>query len=365
MVVKILIVIENLIMGGLKRVTTVVGNELAQQADVAYYSLAQTPAFYPLQAPLLVAPHPVAPTVTNYFGDRPLDVYQPQLRDLLATLATGHYDCVVLPGGLLVSFAPAIKASFPRINVIAWIHNNFRTYFDQYYVQMQPELQAGLTAADTVVVLTDSDLVNYAQFNPHTVKIYNPQTLGAAGQRADLQSHTIAFTGRIDIQHKGIDYLLELARQLPRDWQIAIAGHGKPADMATFHWLQRELGVSHRILYRGALQDQALRQHYQRASIFVMTSRWEGMPLVMGEAMAFGLPVAAMENTGSAEYLQQGRHGLLTAAKDVAALSQAVNTLIESPVLRQQYAYRSLERIKDFQMPRIMGQWQAILTQSA
>lgn len=362
---KVLIVVGNLIMGGLKRVTTVVGNELARQMDVTYYSLAETPAFYALRAPLLVTSQPISPSVTNYFGDRPLETYQPQLTDLLQTLTAGQYDSVILPGGLLISFAPVIKAQLPRLNVIAWIHNNFKMYFEQYYVQMLPELRAGLAAADTVVVLTDSDLANYAQFNPHTVKIYNPQTLGAAGQRADLQSHTIAFTGRIDIQHKGIDYLLELARWLPRDWQLTIAGHGKPADMATFKWLQRELGVSHRIIYRGALQDQALRRHYQRASIFVMTSRWEGLPLVMGEAMGFGLPVAAMENTGSAEYLQRGRHGLLTAAQDVSALWQAVDLLIENPMLRQRYAQRSLERAKDFQMPRIIGQWQQVLMQSA
>ncbi|VDG18917.1 glycosyltransferase [Lactiplantibacillus mudanjiangensis] len=361
---KLLIVVENLVMDGVKRASTVLGNALASQADVTYYSLAHPRSFYRLQAPLVVAPHPVDDQILNYFGDAPLQKYAIQITDLITFLRVGQYDSVILPGGLLTSFAPAIKASLPRLNVIAWMHNNVETYLYQYYVHMQKEFKTGLIAADAVVTLTASDLEGYSRFNPHTVKIYNPLTLNAAGHRADLRYHTIAFTGRIDIQHKGIDYLLALARQLPDDWQISMAGKGTPSAMATFDQLLTDLNVQDRIIYRGALKDEALRQHYQQASIFVMTSRWEGMPLVMGEAMALGLPVAAMTNTGSAEYLQGGRYGVLTPAHDVIGLWHGMQPLMADLSLREAYAQRSLQRAKAFSLPKIIRAWQGLLNRS-
>ncbi|ETY73553.1 glycosyltransferase [Lactiplantibacillus fabifermentans] len=360
---KVMLVVENLVMDGVKRATTVLGNALSTQAAVTFYALAQPPVFFKLQAPLIVAPRPADATINNFFGTRPLEKYAIQITDLIATLRNQKTDTVILPGGLLTSFAPAIKAALPNLNVIAWMHNNVNTYLNQYYVGMQTEFKLGLMAADTVVVLTDYDWEGYSRFNPHTVKIYNPLTLRPAEQPADLRQHTLAFTGRIDLQHKGVDYLVALARELPSDWRLAIAGSGKPHDMATFHRLVDELGVQDRIIYRGALQDVALQQHYRQASIFVMASRWEGMPLVIGEAMAMGLPVVSMWNTGSAEYLQDSQYGVLTPAQDIWGLWRGLWPLLAHIKQREYYAQQALLRSQDFTLARIVHQWWGLLTQ--
>jgi len=348
-------------MDGVKRAATVLGNALASQAEIAFYSLAQPRSFYPLSAPLITARRPASSAVLNYFGTAPLKVYSEQLEDLVTTLKAGQYDAVILPGGLLTSFAPAIKQQLPRINVIAWMHNNVDIYLNQYYVEMQSELISGLMAADSVVTLTDYDLEGYSRFNPHTVKVYNTLTLASHGVQADLDQHVIAYTGRIDIQHKGLDYLLTAAQSLPGDWKIAVAGSGPQDQLAIFNQLIAELGVADRIIYRGALKDDALRQHYQQASVFLMTSRWEGMPLVMGEAMAIGLPIVSMWNTGSAEYLQDGQYGVLTPAENVPALVDAMMPLLIDRKLREDYAQRARKRSHDFMMPRILRQWLSLL----
>ncbi|MCT4453318.1 glycosyltransferase family 4 protein [Lactiplantibacillus plantarum] len=361
MLMKILITVENLVMDGVKRAATVLGNALTSQAEVAFYSLAQPRSFYELSAPLITARQPASATVLNYFGADPLTVYAPQIDDLLTTIGSGAYDAVILPGGLLTSFAPAIKQRFPRVNVIAWMHNNVDIYLNQYYVQMQDELVAGLLAADTVVTLTDYDWEGYSRFNAHTVKFYNPPTMQAHGQQADLAQHIIAYTGRIDLQHKGLDYLLTVARALPDDWQIAVAGTGPEDQLATFNRLMAELDVRDRIIYRGALKDTELRAHYQQASVFMMTSRWEGMPLVMGEAMTMGLPIVSMWNTGSAEYLQGGQYGVLTPARDVNALITGLMPLLTDFECRAEYAARARQRSHDFTLSKIVRQWLALL----
>lgn len=353
---KLLIVLENVVMDGVKRAATVLGNNLNRQMDVAFYSLENVQPYYTLEAPLVTAKRPAPSNVLNYYGAEPYQQYADQIEDLCDYLVTEKYTSVILPAGLLTSFAPLIKNQVPEIRVIAWMHNNFKTYMTRYYKLMQTEFKAGLAAADTVVVLTDSDLEHYRQFNPNTVKIYNPLTL-APERQADLNSHVIAFTGRIAIQHKGIDYLLEAAKFLPADWKIAIAGSGTAEDMAIFKQLINKFQVADKIIYRGALKDRQLQQHYETASIFVSTSRWEGMPLVMGEAMAFGLPVIAMENTGSAEYLQQNSYGIMTKSQDVADFVRVLQRFTSSRFLRRYYAERSLERISHFTPATIAAQW--------
>ncbi len=86
---KILLTVENLVMDGVKRATTVLGNALTSQADVTFYSLAQPRSFYELAAPLITARRPASATVLNYFGAAPLQVYEAQITDLVATLEEG------------------------------------------------------------------------------------------------------------------------------------------------------------------------------------------------------------------------------------------------------------------------------------
>jgi len=357
---KTLIVLENVVMDGVKRAATVLGNALTKYADVTYYSLENVTPYYELKAKLVEAKRPAAGHVLNFFGEKPYENYRDQIDDLSEFIEQGGFQSVILAAGLTTSFGPLIKKRIPNVRIVAWMHNNYKTYLTQYYQRMEKEFVAGLKQADAVVVLTDSDLKNYRQFNPNTVKIYNPLTLNP-DKKADLTSHTIAFTARIAIPHKGIDLLLEAAQYLPDDWKIAIAGQGVPEQMALFRQLVEKFDVADKIIYRGALKDKALQEHYETASIFVSTSRWEGMPLVIGEAMGFGLPIVAMENTGSAEFLGHNQYGVLTKPEDVMDFVKELNKVIISEPLRHIYSKKSLERIQAFKIETIIKQWLPLL----
>ncbi|AMV62335.1 Glycosyltransferase [Pediococcus damnosus] len=359
---KLLIVLENIVMDGVKRAATVVGNALTEYADVTYYSLEDVAPYYELDADLVIAKRPASSHVLNFFGENPYERYKPQIEDLCNFIQEEKFQTVILPAGLTTSFAPLIKNQTPEVRVIAWMHNNYKTYLTQYYQLMKSEFVQGLKAADVVVVLTESDYINYRQFNEKTVKIYNPLTI-VPEEKADLSAHTIAFTARIAIQHKGIDFLLEAAQYLPDDWKIAMAGEGSDEDMEIFKQLVKKFDVADKIIYRGALKDEELQAHYETASIFVSTSRWEGMPLVIGEAMGFGLPIVAMENTGSREFLGNSEYGILTKAQDVPDFVAGLNKLIVSEPLRRTYAKKSCKRIRSsFMLDKIIKQWLPILS---
>jgi len=350
---KILIALENIGLGGMKRATTVVGNALSLSHDVTYYSFSDIEPFYDLTAPLIIGEMPVILDSSA----KPFQRYSKQIKAFEAVAQ--NFDVVILAGGLLSSFAACLN--LPHTQMIGWMHNNVQTYQTQYYSAMRTEFDDGLRALDVIVVLTESDLVGFEKYN-RVVKIWNPLTITPNGY-ADLSVHTIAFTARIAIEHKGIDFAVQLAAKLPSNWQLAIAGSGTDTDMKMFKQLISSNHAEDKIIYRGALKDDALREHYQNASLFVQTSRWEGLPLVLVEAMSFGLPIVAMKNTGSSEVLQEGKYGILTPAADIDALYQAIKPLLLDETMRQFYSQKSLERVEDFKVEPILEQWEMIFHQ--
>lgn len=352
---KVLMTVENLSMGGLKRAATVVGNAISDFADVAFYQLADVPSYYDLKGELIPAVHPVMPEN----GAKPLEKYAQQMSDLADVILQHDIDVLILNAGILASFIPYLKERAPRVKMIAWMHNNIQTYFNQYYREMRPEFVAGIKAADAVVALTESDLQGFQTVTDKAQKIWNPVTMPIQG-RADLTKKVIAFTGRIAIQHKGIDILLHLAKRLPDDWHIAIAGEGLPKDMAAFKRLIKVNDVADKIIYRGGLRDEALSDHYREVSIFLATSRWEGLPLVLVEAMSFGLPIVSTDNTGAVEILDGGIYGEL-AKQDVDSLWYRLEPVIQSIEMRETLATKSLERAQSFAIAPILKQWAALI----
>ena len=109
---------------------------------------------------------------------------------------------------------------------------------------------------------------------------------------------------RIDIQQKGLDSLVKIAANIPDDWEIRLAGSGP--DENKLRNLISQMNVDNKLKLKGSLTDEQLAIHYQTSSIFMMASRWEGLPLVIGEAISFGLPVISMNNTGTQEFLNGG-----------------------------------------------------------
>lgn len=350
---KILIALENIELGGMKRATTVVGNALAASHEVTYYSFSDLPPFYGLSAPLVVA----SPALRLTSEAHPFKRYAQAIENF--SLLAQRYDVVILAGGLLSSFAAVLKPKLPHTKLLGWMHNNITTYRDQYYAMMREEFIAGLRVLDAVVVLTDFDLGGFKKYNERTVKIWNPLTIAPKGP-SKLEKHIISFTARIAIQHKGIDFAVQLATELPDDWQLAIAGGGMQEDMETFEQLINEYGAHEKIIYRGPLKDNELRDHYRNSSLFLQTSRWEGLPLVLVEAMSFGLPIIAMRQTGSAEVLNEGEFGVLIENGDIDGAAIAIQRLINSRQQQLDLAEKSLNRVRDFQIEPILKQWEAL-----
>ena len=273
---------------------------------------------------------------------------------------TGGIDTVVFNENTIL-LTPFITE---KINKVAWCHQSAHKYVGKeavslYLKQLQSFLIKGLACSDSVVGLTSYDRETFAKYNPNTFIIHNPVTIKHDDMEiSTLEEHIISWTGRLSIDQKGIDLLAKVAAGLPEDWKVSIAGSG---DVEAFNRLLKQNNAEDRVILRGTLSGSELWEHYLNSSIYLMTSRYEGFPLVLAEAMSFGLPIVAFEQNGSKEILADGEFGLLVDQGNVPQMIKVLNNLIESVEIRRCYSEKSLERVKSFSMLPIIHQWEAIL----
>lgn len=98
------------------------------------------------------------------------------------------------------------------------------------------------------------------------------------------------------------------------------------------------------------------------ATVFALCSRYEGLPLVLLEALHAGVPTVAMDcPSGPREILQDGRVGRLVPADDEAAFTQAIAELLRDPAQRAHYAALGRQRAQDYTPERIVPRWEALL----
>ncbi|MEM7533263.1 MAG: glycosyltransferase family 4 protein [Chloroflexota bacterium] len=94
--------------------------------------------------------------------------------------------------------------------------------------------------------------------------------------------------------------------------------------------------------------------------IFVLTSLWEGLPRVLPQAMATGLPIVATAIDGNAEAVEDGVNGFLVPPENPTALSQSVCQLLDDDALAQRMGQAGLARVEEFGAQRMVDQVSAL-----
>lgn len=364
-------------MGGLERVTTVIGKSLSNEHDVLFYSMFSHDNFYEIEDYFFVGAKKkflnnkwLKPTryqkAWEYFWKKEITVWRylkEELTDLIHWINSWEIDVVIISSPVIISCIEKLKEG-TSAKFVAWMHNNYHTYMDNYTRKFTSSFKKGVEKADKVICLTNPDCKEYKNLNPSTCCIYNPLTI-KNNQVSSLTQKNIAFTGRLSFDHKGIDYLIEVAKKIPENWTITIAGHGSAQELRRLKKAIHLNQISNRLIFKGPLKDEQLFEHYLNSSLFLMTSRWEGMPLVLAEAMSFGLPIIAFTQSGSTEVLSDGKYGKLISSGNIESMVQAINSFVDSPNLLKVYQEKSLERLKVFNLESITNQWLTLLKELA
>jgi len=189
----------------------------------------------------------------------------------------------------------------------------------------------------------------------------NPDNQGEMGQQdCGEKSQMILAVGRLTHQ-KGFDLLLKsYARSgLYPLWQLVIAGEGE--ERKNLEDLASRLGVREKVSFPGVVAD--IDCYYHQASMFVLSSRYEGFPNVLAEAMAAGVPCISFDCPyGPAHMIQNNETGLLVSAEDVQALGRSLYFLSAHPHLRRRMSQKASLAIREqLDQGKIMGQWEELI----
>ncbi len=197
-----------------------------------------------------------------------------------------------------------------------------------------------------VVVQTEIEAAKIGRFGGRARRMPNAVDAGFfspawAEAGADGHDPVILCVGRLhDTQKRLSDVIRALAR-LPEGWRLRIAGSGP--DRAVLARLADELGVSRRVEYLGFVSDgEKLRELYRGASVLALPSAYEGLPMVLLEAMGCGTPVVGSDIPAIAEVVEHGRTGLLVPVGDSAGLAEA---LTQAVARRRELGNRARESI--------------------
>ncbi len=133
---------------------------------------------------------------------------------------------------------------------------------------------------------------------------------------------------------KDQDTLLKaLAGLADHNWTLEFAGDGER--LGFVKGISKQLGLGDRVNFLGVKEPEEIEKLISTSDIFVLTSRWEGLPLTIIEAMRAGLPVLASNVGGVPEAVIDGRTGYLVAPGNVEELRVKLRELINSPLQRQ------------------------------
>ncbi len=214
-----------------------------------------------------------------------------------------------------------------------------------------------------VVSLTQADAARFAALNPRTQVIPNASPL-QADRPAGVAEPVVLAVGR-HVAQKGFDLLLaawaQVAATLPQA-RLHIVGDGPLT--TELHAQARALGIAGSVQWLAPTP--AVEALYRAAAVFVLPSRYEGMPLVLLEAQALGLPAVAFDcPTGPAEMVTPNT-GIVVPAGDIAALAAALLRLLGDAELRARMGRAAIERSRQVFGPQQHFQrWEALLRRVA
>lgn len=248
------------------------------------------------------------------------------------------------------------------IKIISWEHFNYNYEMKSLYRHYI--LKYSVKRTDYVITLTEKDKRSYQQKLNRKKKIaaiYNP--VGEVYNKNIIKREKWLLTIGQLIKRKGMDYLIEVAASVlkqHRDWKWIIVGDGEERPLLE-QAIKRE-HLQKQLILEG--QKKEINFYLERAQIYVMTSRMEGLPICLLEAKAFRMPIVSFDiPTGPNEIIENGKNGYLIHAFDCKSMIRKLEELIENDELRSCFSKNAWNDLKKFQMQNILEHWNRVLEQ--
>lgn len=250
------------------------------------------------------------------------------------------------------------------MKVVCWEHCTYERFRKRWcYDDLKRLILGG--KIHRLVVLTQVDVKYYSENEPDfpedlVRKIYNPSPIQMETYM-QRRSKKVLACGRL-YQEKGFDLLLDAWKEVEQQnshWELEIVGDG-------YMRQQLEQQIEDNGLQRVTLSPytEKIKEKYAEAGIFVLSSRYEGLGLVLLEAESMSLPLVSFNcKNGPVEIIQHGYNGYLAEAENPHDLAEKLLAVMSDDKLREQMGRNAFESSRQFRTDEIIDQWEALIRQ--
>ncbi len=353
---KLLFYIHTMRGGGAERVMSTICNKLAERGyDVYLATDTSFPVVYPLDGSVRLCNISINGRQTHYACHIPARIKK--IRRVAKEVKPDIVISFMIPMTVLVLFA-LIGLKIP---IIASEHTNFqRTQMSKWKKVLRLFM---LRFADRVAILTQSDFDYLGKKLPGKVVMPNPLSYPIYEKDIMPRKKNILATGTVSRWYiKGFDNLIRIwsdIAPLYLEWTLDIAGGGKEADFDYLKNIATTNGIEDRVNFMGFVDniDDVMRQ----SSIFALSSRHEGFPMALIEAMSQGCACISYDcKTGPGEIIVNEKSGLLVADQNKEELKKALVRLIENEELREDISIEGRRKTKKFDPNVIVDKWEEL-----
>lgn len=341
--------------GGTERVATMIANELDRQGEyeVMVLSLVEQAKelFYPLNA-----------QIKHYaLGDKWIQPglgYLPLIKKVRYFVQEQEIDVLIdIDIVLDVLSLPATKKT--KTKVISWEH--FNCQYENSVLYRRWILNYSVKRSDYIVTLTERDKETYQKELRRIDRIeviYNPINELKRIKKGNREKWLIT-TGRL-VEGKGMQFLVKMAAHLlPEhpDWKWILLGDGVEREF--LEQKISEYGLEKQLILKGMVQN--VEEYLEKASVYVLTSEHEGLPMVLLEAKTHAVPCVSFDiYTGPAEIIVDGQDGFLIPPFDCEEMEKKIELLMEEEELRQRFSRATQHSLEKFRIHTIIQKWNEV-----
>ncbi len=248
------------------------------------------------------------------------------------------------------------------IKIIAQEHNSYLRYmkgrkritnFTKKYVYKK---------ADVVTILTSFDIDFYKKYGVNVYVMPNPCSFTPITKNCHKRKKTILAVGNLNrYHHKGLDNLIKLMvpifKEYP-DWQLKIAGSGAKG-LKILTKLAKEHNILDKIIFTGFITNVSKVMH--QSSIFILPSRFEGLPMVLLEAMSQGMACIAYNcKTGPSDIIENNKNGLLIEDQNISKIQNSLRALLSDEELRHRLSNEGIKSLNKYDIKVVTERYETL-----